>query len=294
MLTEAVEIVGRKYEVMDVIGEGAFGTVHKGKNIYTAEFVAIKRETIDKTSVSVLKNEVCICKHLQGGKGIAKIKWYGKSCSCLNAVFELLGESLDHRKKMLHTFSLTCASQIALQILDRLEFVHNKGFVHRDVKPDNFIFGIKDPNLLYIIDFGLSKQYIGSNGEHVTNSQNQRMIGTPRYASLHVHNKQRYSRRDDLISLGYMLVYFIKGVLPWQGIATNTIDDKLYQIQRLKSETNIDDLCDCVPIELTLYLHYCYNLEFQETPKYDVLKKLFLKLLEKHDKTCETPISVAY
>ena len=155
--------------------------------------------------------------------------------------------------------------------------MHTKGILHRDIKPDNFLMGRIDQENLYIIDFGLSKNFM-ERGEHIKQKDKKKMTGTVRYASINIHDGIEPSRRDDLISIGYMLVYFIKGFLPWQGLDASTKEEKYRKIGDVKRKTTIEELCRDLPVEIKVFIDYCCSLDFSETPKYSLLIKLLKKV----------------
>jgi len=164
---------------------------------------------------------------------------------------------------------------LAKQIIMLLKNLHNTGYIHRDIKPNNFLIG-KKPDLyqVYMMDFGLSKQYL-QNGKHIEFKNNKSLIGTARYASINMHLGIEPTRRDELESVGYMLIYFIKGVLPWQGIKKQKDADHLKLIGDKKMCVSIDTLCEGLPISFKKYLRYCRNLKFDETPDYDHILNIF-------------------
>lgn len=269
-------IIGRKYKITNKIGSGSFGVVYKGINIRSNEFVAIKIESLGGKS-KLLKNEAKICRHLTPCKGISSVRYYGLDQENSYAVFDLLGVSLDTYMDRLKKFSLRTACKLGMQMIQRIEYIHKKGILHRDIKPDNFLMGKEDVNLLYIIDFGLSKNYV-ERGKHIKCKDKKKMTGTVRYASINIHDGIEPSRRDDLISVGYMLIYFIKGLLPWQGMDAATKEEKYNKIGDVKRKTSIEELCKDLPMELKVFVDYCYGLEFTETPNYALLYKLLEKI----------------
>ena len=135
---------------------------------------------------------------------------------------------------------------LADQILQRIEFLHTNHFLHRDIKPDNFLMGLsskKAAHIVYIIDFGLSKRYREpKTGEHIPYRDNKELTGTARYASVNTHLGVEQSRRDDCESIGYILLYFLKGSLPWQGLQGRTKEEKYNRIKDKKVNTSIEEL----------------------------------------------------
>jgi len=152
--------------------------------------------------------------------------------------------------------------------------------MHRDIKPDNFLIGTnKSLHIIYTIDFGLTKHYKDPNtGAHIPYRDKKNLTGTARYASLNTHLGIEQSRRDDLESLGYILVYFLRGSLPWQGLQAKTRKEKYTKIKDKKALTSIETLCEGLPLEFAAYLKYCRGLKFDEDPDYDRLRKLFTNL----------------
>lgn len=276
-------VIGLKYKLIRLIGEGSFGKVYMGQHKRSGEFVAIKCE--DKESKSkLLKNETKIYRELNGGKGIANVRWYGVDDMKTYAVLDLLGYSLEDFKIKYKQLSLKTTLLVGIQLLYRMEYIHSKGYLHRDIKPENFMFGKtgKSEETLYVIDFGLSKPYLTS-GNHVEMRINRKMVGTPRYASLNVHRGCEPSRRDDLTSIGYMLIYLFKGNLPWQGQKGNTKHEKYRKIADIKNTIGFEQLCSKMPEELICYIEYCYDLEFNEAPNYEMLRRLLKRALKNNN-----------
>ena len=153
-------------------------------------------------------------------------------------------------------------------------------FIHRDIKPDNFLMGLgRRSNVVYIIDFGLAKRYRDPKTHvHIMYRENKHLTGTPRYASINNHLGIEQSRRDDLESLGYVFMYFLRGSLPWQGLRANTKKQKYQKIMEKKMATPIDLLCKGFPDEFRIYFEYCRALRFADKPDYSYLRRLFKDL----------------
>ena len=169
-------------------------------------------------------------------------------------------------------------------MIQRLEFLHNNHFIHRDMKPDNFLIGHgKKQNVIYVIDYGLAKRYRDpKTGEHIPYKDNKSLTGTARYASVNAHLGIEQSRRDDLESIGFILIYFLKGSLPWQGLQGKTKNDKYDRIKDKKVATTIESLTRGLPEEFNIYLQYCRNLKFEERPDYNYMRKIFKDLMYKN------------
>jgi len=188
---------------------------------------------------------------------------------------ELLGKSLEDRMQDCGgRFSTQTAALVAEQLLHRIEYLHSKQLVHRDIKPENFMFGTHDKiHHLYVIDFGLSKRY-WDNG-HIKERTRLSLTGTARYASIRAHEGIEQSRRDDLEAIGHMLFYFIRGALPWSGLAAKTQEEKYRKIKEKKISTSLDWLCEGYPEAFKIYLARARDLEFTERPDYAAMRKLF-------------------
>jgi len=158
--------------------------------------------------------------------------------------------------------------------------MHSKNFLHRDIKPDNFLIGIAHKqHLIYVIDLGLAKRYRDpKTGDHILYRDGKNLTGTARYASVNTHLGVEQSRRDDLESLGFMLMYFTRGSLPWQGMKGKSKQEKYAAIKDKKMGTNVEALCGGYPEEFAEYLSYCKRLKFAEKPDYALLRKLFKEL----------------
>ncbi|KAJ8528279.1 hypothetical protein K7X08_021971 [Anisodus acutangulus] len=273
-------IVGGKFKLGRKIGSGSFGEIFLATHIDSFEIVAVKIEN-NKTKHPQLLYEAKLYNILQGGSGVPHIKWSGVDGDDNVLVMDLLGPSLEDlfvycdRK-----LSLKTVLMLADQMVTRIEYVHSKGFLHRDIKPDNFLMGLgRKANQVYIIDFGLAKRYRdATTNRHIPYRENKNLTGTARYASCNTHLGIEQSRRDDLESLGYVLLYFLRGSLPWQGLKAATKKQKYDKICQKKLSTPIEVLCKSHPVEFASYFHYCHSLTFDQRPDYGFLKRLFREL----------------
>lgn len=278
--------VGNKFRLGRKIGSGSFGDIYLGSNIYNQEDVAIKLEST-KSRHPQLNIESKIYRAMQGGVGIPAIRWAGSEGDYNVLVLELLGPSLEDLFNFCNRkFSLKTVLQLADQMISRIEYVHSKNFIHRDIKPDNFLMGLKKRgNMVYVIDFGLAKRYRDQiTSYHIPYKENKSLTGTARYASINTHLGCEQSRRDDLESLGYVLVYFIRGSLPWQGLRAMTKKQKYDKISEKKLSTPIEVLCkksnDPSMQAFCEYLTYCRQLKFDQRPDYTLLRMYFRKLFQ--------------
>lgn len=264
-----MSVINKKYKILNKLGSGSFGSIYKGQNIRTNEYIAVKVEPIN-SDFRLLKNESRIYQYLNGCSGIPSVKWFGKDKINYYMVIDLLGSSLQDLKNKLRKFSLALVLKIGIKIISLLKIIHEKGLVHRDVKPDNFLFGQNNVSNLYLIDFGFCKSYL-DNGIHVPIKKTCNIIGSLNYASISSHNRIDLSRRDDLESVGYMLLYFITDKLPWNDETEET------EIIRKKLEISNDETYPFILLDL---LRYTRSLEYEEKPNYNLIVDKFKREIE--------------
>lgn len=285
-------LINQKYILNKLLGKGSFGQIYVGidkdePNDSPNKLVAIKLERKDGPG-QMLKFESNIYNHLyQPNKGIPKIYWSGQQDDYNVLVIQMLGPSLENLFNLCgRRFSLKTTLIIAQELIKKMQYIHSRKILHRDIKPDNFLIGL-DTNEIYVIDFGLCKLFKTAENTHIPLTTNKKLVGTVRYAPLHSHLGYELSRRDDLESIGYMLIYFLKGSLPWQGLGNRnmTVEEKYHLISECKKNITTDQLCQGLPKEIKLYMDHVKSLEFVEKPNYNYLYNLFTQLFLKNNYT---------
>jgi len=273
--------VGGIYCLGRKLGSGSFGDIYFAVNTQTGEELAVKLEST-KSKHPMLMYEAKLLKHLQGAPGIATVHYCDVEGDYNVMVMDLLGPSLEDLFNICHRkFSLKTVLMIADQMLYRIEYLHSKNFIHRDIKPDNFLVApaCKKSQIVYIIDFGLAKKYRDPKSQqHIPYRENKSLTGTARYASINAHLGVEQSRRDDLEAIGYVLMYFNRGQLPWQGFQANSKEEKYHKIMESKRSTTVETLCKGHPAVFASYLNYCRALRFEDRPDYAYLRRLFKDL----------------
>ena len=217
--------------------------------------------------------------------GLPEVKAYGCNQDYNILIMELLGHSLENLfQSQNKKFSLKTTCMLGIQMIERIEYIHSRKIIHRDIKPDNFAMGRnKNSHIVYILDFGLSKKYWSTTHKcHIPFITGKKLTGTARYASVNALSGYEQSRRDDLESIAYILIYFLKGHLPWQGLKVVKKEDRYKKICEKKKEISSEKLCTGFPAELQIFLNTIKRLDFTEVPDYDYLKDLLKKIMEKN------------
>ncbi|KAG2113237.1 casein kinase I [Suillus clintonianus] len=270
--------VDSRFRLGDVLGSGSYAVVYHARNIIKDDAVAIKLESITAQPSSV-QREYAILKRLEGGVGIPRALWFGRESTYHALVLGLLGPSLQdlflaHDRK----FSLHTVVNLGIQLLSRLEYIHSNNYVHCDIKPQNVLMGLGHlKHTAFIIDFGIAKEYWDTATRvHIPFRQNQRLTGTPAFASINNHLGVDLGHRDDLESLTYMLIYLLRGSLPWlisdhEKLSSSSILER-------KVNTTIEVLCSGIPVEFASVLIYTRSLAFSEDPDYEHLRSLLCGL----------------
>jgi serine/threonine protein kinase len=271
-----------KYTITRYISSGSFGDVFEARNKKTEELVALKIpvQTSERDGQKSLLDEARIYKQIADPEqGVANMK----VTTCKEKriiVMDLLGPSLESLVTEHKRFGLKTIILLAMQMIDVIKYIHSRGYVHRDIKPDNFAIGHTERKKLFCIDFGLARKYIKKNGEHIDFSDSRKFCGTARYASIAAHRFQEQGRKDDLEAIGYILVYLYRGKLPWQGIKHKDKKERYRLIGEKKEQLSEEELCANMPKEFCVFLKFVRGMDFDEKPPYSALKKMFVKLYE--------------
>lgn len=279
--SEANTIIGGVFTMGKKLGSGSFGEIHWCYNMLTHQEYAVKLEP-KGCKHPQLMYEAKLLRHLQGGPGISQVIYSEYDSERNVLVMDLLGPSLEDLFNFCNRkFSLRTVCLIAEQLISRVEYLHSRNFVHRDIKPDNFLIGRTKKNLVYMIDFGLAKKYRDpKTHQHIGFREGKNLTGTARYASINAHSGSEQSRRDDLEAIAYVLLYLYLGVLPWQGIKVATKQDKYAKIRERKKNIAIEQLCKHCPPQFASYLSYVRKLKFEDRPDYAALRRLFRDILQ--------------
>ena len=276
-----------KYLKKRLVNKTSISQLFSGINIKDNEPVAMKFEK-RAGDINLLESEAYYLMLLKGF-GIPKLITFGRTGAYNLLVMELLGPSLNivwnSVKRRNPNELLKDICMFAIQGLDRLEFIHSKDIIHRDIKPHNFCIGLKDQKIIYLIDFGFAHKYRSTRtGKHIKFQFISRAPGSIRYMSLNGHNGLEMSRRDDLESFGYMLVIFAKDKLPWSYLDNTQLDieEIMRYTAKIKESCTPEILCKDLPEEFVQYMKYVKSLEFEQDPDYKYIKGLFYTVLMKN------------
>ncbi|KAL1923639.1 uncharacterized protein VTP21DRAFT_8619 [Calcarisporiella thermophila] len=288
-LPSAGGIIGVHYRIHKKIGEGSFGIIYDGVNLLNNQRIAIKFES-RKSEAPQLRDEYRAYKILAGCVGIPSVYYFGQEGMYNVLVEDLLGKSLEDLFDICgRKFTVKCVAMLAIQMITRIQTVHEKNLIYRDIKPDNFLMGRssgKHVSTVFMVDFGMAKHYRDPRTkQHIPYRERKSLSGTARYMSVNTHLGREQSRRDDLESLGHVFMYFLRGSLPWQGLKAATNKQKYEKIGLKKQVTQIKELCAGFPEEFATYLTYARRLRFEETPDYDFLRELFVRVLHNMGET---------
>lgn len=273
-----MKVVANKYEILEKLGEGSFGAVYRGINVHTNNPVAIKMESVNSPA-KLLKNETKIYHYLGAMPGIPELKWFGLYNMYYCMVISMLGDSLSQVVKRNGVISLNIVCMLGIKLIQIMESIHKKGFIHRDIKPDNFLFGLEKKSDIHLVDFGFCKRFIKKDGTHIPPNHDKTPLGTLNYISVNVHIGCEPSRRDDMESILYILLYMIEGNLEWSYLSEqldyNNVNDfiKTRKIFYMEKES--------VPAFLREMWKDCRTWSFEQKPKYEEwienLKSLIVK-----------------
>jgi casein kinase 1 len=272
-----------KLDARRKLGKGQFFEVFYGLDKKSNEEVAIKLELSSSKYLQLLY-ESRVYQILEGEIGIPRFFWYGKQGNYNILIMELLGHSLeDIFTYCKRKFSLLTILMIIEQVIYRIEYIHNKNFIHRNLSPDNILIGRKNnKSFLYLIDFIFAKRYYNpKTGEHIPFKEGKTMLGNARFASINTHLGIEQSRRDDIEALGYMMVYLMKGFLPWQGMVNSNPKKKYDRIKKLKMEIQLPVLCSGLPKETIKFIQYARDMKFEDKPNYNYLRSLLKRMATK-------------
>lgn len=276
-------IIANKYYIDKFIGNGKFGKVYRGINNKNETYVAIKLED-KRTSYKLLKRETSILKYLYENKcrSIPSIYWFGQIGDSMGLIMTYYECSLFEYLNI-KTINKSKLNYVMVKCIHILESIHSNFVIHRDIKPQNFM--IKNGEL-FLIDFGLATFWVNDDHIHISNSSSEQIVGTPKYISTNIHQGCTPSRRDDIISLGYIYIFLFAQELPWDSVYTDTktetynneihiFHSKNKQRTLLKSIEHILPICENINKQISTFFQICYKLDFHETPMYNSLCSIF-------------------
>ncbi|KAI8710911.1 hypothetical protein NCS52_01519800 [Fusarium sp. LHS14.1] len=270
------------YRVGKRIGQGSFGVVYEGIDLTSRRQVAIKFEPLHP-KVPQLRDECRAYKKLVGCHGIPNVHYFGRHYLHNILVLDQLGTNLeDLFKSCGRTFTIKTMVSVGTQMISRLESLHENNYIHRDIKPENFLTGGSDASdKIFLIDLAMANEYRdGKSKKHIPYKEGRSLVGTPRYMSINTHLGREQSRRDDLEALAYVLIYFLKGRLPWQGIPDADKKRRDELIGKTKLAITVEELCKGCPTQVSAFLRHVRGLGFEDPPDYGHLRDLLTQALK--------------
>jgi len=282
---DEIQTINEEFNLIpnEKLGGGSFGLVYKCQNIHTKKFFAAKIESNDSVCPQ-LKNEFQMLKLLKNGEGFPTPILLKNSGMDTIMILDLLGPNLEdilHYTKA-KKFSLQTSIMIFIQILSRLKFIHENKIIHRDLKPENFLVDSNTrEKTLYLVDFGLAKKFVTSENKHIPFKKNRPIAGTVRFISLNTHKGFEQSRRDDVESLVYILMYHVLGQLPWDNVKCKNKEEKYEKIFEIKNAFKFSQEFKKLPDEIKEIYEAVLLIEFEAKPNYDYYENLAEKCLEK-------------
>lgn len=259
------------YKLKYKLGYGSFGEVWKAIHIYKKKEVAIKLERKNKNS---LKKETITLRYLSNISCVPSVKYYGTFNSYNYLIMELLGSCIyKYLNNYTDELKFVKVKNVALKMINAIEQVHKLGIIHRDIKPDNFLMTLNNKDVK-LIDFGLAKQFITNNGSHKINTKTSTIVGTLRYISYYVHDLNTPSRRDDIISFVYSIVYILYNELPWKDIDYSSKQERYHLTKGIKCNIVNTELYKKIPNKLKELINYSCDLTYDEEPNYEYISFL--------------------
>ncbi|CAD2217913.1 casein kinase 1 [Angomonas deanei] len=277
-------LIAGRFKIEERLGGGAFGEVFKGVDVVTGVPVAMKMELTKDGPRSHLNLEHKIYHRFNECPvtiGVPRSYFCGKVGDYTVMVMDLLGPCLEDLFNACdRNFGTKTVCMMGIQIIQRIQYLHSVGYLHRDIKPENFVMGINEfSHVVYVIDVGLSKAWRDYSGKHVPFSDGKSLTGTARYVSINTHEGFQQSRRDDLEAVSYLIMYFLRGSLPWQGLKAMKNDVRYERIRDVKKATSPEELAKDFAPEFGELVAYARGLQFEEEPDYAYCVGLLKKVL---------------
>uniref|UniRef100_A0A0N5C3D1 Protein kinase domain-containing protein n=1 Tax=Strongyloides papillosus TaxID=174720 RepID=A0A0N5C3D1_STREA len=281
------QVIRERWKIKQKIGGGGFGEIYEANDLQNHnEKVAVKVES-SKATKQVLKMEVAVLRRLQGKRHACKFYGCGRNDKFNYLVMSMQGKNLAdlRRESPKQSFSVSTAIRLGLQILNAIQEIHSIGFLHRDIKPSNFAMGRStgSSKVVYMLDFGLARQYLNAKGEIRSPRSAAGFRGTVRYAAVTAHKNKEMGRQDDLWSLFYMLVEFLQSALPWRKIKDKD------EVGRLKEEVDLEYLLEGCPHELLTFANHLKTLSYPDEPNYNLLEGCLTSIIQRMGISMDDP-----